>query len=433
MSIPLEPLRGMRDVVPPESEMMEFVLDVFKEVAKEYGYRRIFTPTIERFELFALKSGEEIRKTMYVFVDKGGREVALRPEFTPSVVRVYLRMLKALPKPIRLYYIGQVFRYDEPQRGRYREFTQAGVEILGAEGIHYDVELLLLLKDFYKRIGLKNYEFKINNIGLVKRLAVQAGLQGREEDLLLHLLDKGLVEQAKQMLMDRNPRVAKALELLNEYRKVLPSDAGKVLDTLYVELKDFVSSEIEVLKELCSQLVSLGIKDFYIDLAFARGIAYYTGPIFEVEVPNLGLSIAGGGRYDNLTCVYGGPPLKMTGFAIGVERTILALEDSFKLRVKPKILVIAIGSIEELKVCTEVASSLRSIGVVAQLEFVENPKRVSKFFEYASKAGFRHVIVIGKKELSKGVASVKDLSTWTQIEVPLNEVVKVIMNALRES
>ncbi len=434
--IQLEPLRGMRDVVPPESEDMEFVIESFCEIAKRYGYRRIFTPTLERFELFALKSGEEIRKTMYVFVDKGGREVALRPEFTPSVVRAYLRLMKAEPKPIRLYYVGPVFRYDEPQRGRYREFYQAGVEVLGADSLYYDVELFEILADFYREIGLRGYRFKVNNIAIVRSLAKVAGLSESEEETLLHLLDKGLVDDAINMLKGRNPSIASALRALNEYRRVEISSLNQVVSRVRECLGNVVSavdSQLRELEQLIEALKGVGITNVYVDLAFARGIAYYTGTIFEVEVPKLGLSIAGGGRYDDLTVVYGGPSLKMTGFAIGVERTVLALkcegmEGATSSRVRT--LLMCVGSLQELAVCNEVAESLRGKGVIVQLELIDNPKRISRFFEYASKRGFRFAIVIGKREVEQGVVTVKDLATWVQKSVDPKELPEVIERGL---
>ncbi len=428
--VSLDPVRGMRDVLYPESELLTFISEVFEDVAVSYGYRKIITPTIERFELFALKSGEEIRNSMYVFVDKGGREVALRPEFTPSVVRAYLRYLKAEPKPIRLYYVGSVFRYDEPQRGRYREFTQAGVEVIGADGIHYDVELILLLDDFYKRVGLRNYEFKINNIAVIRRLAEVAGLGSREEEELLHLLDKGLVEKARELVGSRNSRVAKALEVLNKHRRVEYVELSKVLDRVRGELNDLgltnVVSELDVVESVCEQLSSFGVKNFFVDLGFARGIAYYTGMIFEVVSPSLGLSIAGGGRYDNLTCVYGGSPEKMTGFAIGVERTALALMDQgFELPKRVKILALAIGSVEAFRELHRLASLARSNGFVVQVELCES-KRLSRMFEYAARKGFDYVAVIGRRELERGTIVIKDLARWSQIEVPQSQFLEVV-------
>jgi len=428
--IQLEPLRGMRDVIPPESEHLIHIVDVFREVVESYGYRRIVTPTIERFKLFALKSGEEIRRTMYVFRDKGGREVALRPEFTPSVVRVYLRLLRGEAKPIRLYYIGPVFRYDEPQRGRYREFNQAGVELLGAESLYHDIELLLILRDFYRRINLGSYVFKVNNIGVVKALARDARLEAEQEEKLLHLLDKGLVNEARALLLERNAETAEILEKLASYRRVSPSELDRAISAVRETAKasQSIERELEVVTQLRDLLLDLGVTNFYVDLAFARGIAYYTGPIFEVEVPSLGLSIAGGGRYDNLTCIYGGPPLKMTGFAIGVERTLLALEGFQLEKKRKKVLVASVSEVESLRYGIKVAEDLRARGAVAQVEFVESPRRLSRVFEYASKKGFDFVVVIGKRELEQRKASVKNLSSWTQTTVDLDAVPEVIMD-----
>jgi len=419
----------MRDVLYPESELLSHLIKAFEELAESYGYRKIITPTLERFELFAAKSGEEIRNSMYVFVDKGGREVALRPEFTPSVVRVYLRHLKAEPKPIRVYYVGSVFRYDEPQRGRYREFTQAGVEIIGADGVYYDLELIVMLNDYFKKIGLRDYEFKINNIALIKRLAREAGLSAEEEEHLLHLLDKGLVDKAKEMVYTKSPSIAQALELLNMYRRVEPDDLDRVLSEVRDAAKGLglgnTLDELDNLAELCSFLRELGVGNFFVDLAFARGIAYYTGIIFEVVSKRIGLSIAGGGRYDNLTCIYGGPPTRMSGFAIGVERTALALaSQGFEIPKRVRVLAIAMER-SALKKLASLASLARSRGHVVQVELCEG-KRLSKLLDYASKKGFDYVVIVGKREIERGTIVVKDMSKWRQIEVPEEKFPEVV-------
>ncbi|MEM4502770.1 MAG: ATP phosphoribosyltransferase regulatory subunit, partial [Ignisphaera sp.] len=215
MHVSYEPVRGFRDYIPPESEFLTWICQTFAEVVKRFGYIEIRTPTIESFQLFALKSGEEIRESMFVFKDKAGREVALRPEITPSIVRVYLKELRHWSKPIRIYYIGNVFRYDEPQFGRYREFTQAGVEILGGDEVYYDVELIELLEEFYDAIDLKNRRYKVNNVGIFRELANRAGLEDNDVDRLLHYLDKGMYNKAVELFIARGSyEEAKILETL---------------------------------------------------------------------------------------------------------------------------------------------------------------------------------------------------------------------------
>lgn len=420
-----EPLRGFRDYLPPDSETLTWICDTFKEVARLFGYREIKTPTVESTKLFEAKSGEEIKKSMFVFVDKGGREVALRPEVTPSVVRVYLRELKTWPKPIRLFYIANVFRYDEPQFGRYREFTQAGVEILGADGLHYDIELVLLLEEFYDRLGLKDRGYKVNNVAIFRGLASLSGLEEQEVEKVLYLMDKGLFYEAAKMLQERGHNRYAAL--LNNMASLSEApDKLSRLEELLIEvgLLGNVGGEVERLRTYVETLRSLGVK-VRPEPSFVRGIAYYTGIIFEVEVPGLGVSIAGGGRYDNLTTVYGGEELPSTGFAIGVERTMLALQERVqRKRSEIKVLVVSLAdSNEALKALYGVAKQLRNAGYAVQAE-VSPPHKLGRWLEYANKTGFTHVVIIGAKELERGTAIIRDMRSWSQIEVTLNYIVE---------
>ena len=423
VKIQLDPVRGMRDYVPPESEELTWICEEFRRVVERFGYREVRTPTIERFELFALKSGQEIRESMYVFKDKAGREVALRPEVTPSVIRLYLKELNAWPKPLKLYYIANVFRYDEPQYGRYREFTQAGVEILGADALTYDVELIVLLEEFYDRIGLKNREYKVNNIGVIKKVSELAGLAESDVEKLLHLLDKEMFSEAMEFLSSRGAtKVSEILCELLKYRDIRSIDhIVKVSEIMPTD----IAKELDTLVKYLEYLDSLGVR-YRVDLAFARGIAYYTGIIFEVRVPNISVSIAGGGRYDNLTVVYGGPQLASTGFAIGVERTLLALKsagEKCKQQLK-KILVVVM--VDEPEVYAKIAKRLRMLRESCFITQIEVSTKLSKLLQYANKFEFDYVMILGKREVEQGIVTIRDLREWHQMEVPLNRIEEVM-------
>ncbi|HID80495.1 MAG TPA: histidine--tRNA ligase [Ignisphaera sp.] len=423
VKIQLDPVRGMRDYVPPESEELTWICEEFRRVVERFGYREVRTPTIERFELFALKSGQEIRESMYVFRDKAGREVALRPEVTPSVIRLYLKELNAWPKPLKLYYIANVFRYDEPQYGRYREFTQAGVEILGADALTYDVELIMLLEEFYDSIGLKNREYKVNNIGIVRRISALAGLTENDAEKFLHLLDKEMFDEAIKLVTSRG--TMKAGEILRELLKYRDMRSVDHIVKVSEMMPPDIAEELHVLVKYLEYLDSLGVR-YRVDLAFARGIAYYTGIIFEVRVPGIPISIAGGGRYDDLTVVYGGPQLSSTGFAIGVERTLLALKSlggGHRQRLKRVLVVIMI---DEPKVYVEIAKRLRMLRERCFVTQIEVSTKLNKLLQYANKFDFDYVMIVGKREVEQGVVTIKDLRRWHQMEVPLNKVEEVM-------
>jgi len=425
MKLSLEPLRGMRDILPPESELLVWLCNRFREVARSYGYREVIAPTVERFELFALKSGEEIRRSMYVFKDKAGREVALRPELTPSVIRIYLRSLRAHPKPVRLFYVANVFRYDEPQFGRYREFTQGGVEIIGGASRYYDLELIALLKDYYSEIGLKNYRFKIGHMGHMRALARRAGLDESEEERFLHLIDKRMFDEAKKMLSRGGSVEVEVLERFISLESVDPAKLRMLSEEIREIGLNEVSEHLRELADFAEELSSLNV-NYFVDLGFARGLAYYTGFIFEVVVPGMNISIAGGGRYDGLTATYGGPPEASTGFAIGIERTLIALKsqrgEELGNVVEPRgrVLVIALSP-QLLGLAYRTAQRLRRQGFAALLE-VSEPRKISRWLSYAEKVGVRYVVIAGPREAERGSVVVRDLVKWRQDEIPLDSI-----------
>jgi histidyl-tRNA synthetase len=429
LQITYEPLRGFKDYIPPESEILSWITQTFVDVVKRFGYREIRTPTVESFQLFALKSGEEIRESMFIFKDKAGREVALRPEITPSVIRVYLKEMKHLPKPIRLYYVGYVFRYDEPQFGRYREFTQAGVEILGGEDLYFDVELIEVLEEFYDSIGLKNRRYKVNNIAIFKDIAKRAGIDGVELDRFLHYLDKGMYDRASKLLKARGAyEEAKLVEEISQI-KDSPHKFGSMKEIVSrIRNAEELVKHVEVLERYLDIVKSIGA-DVVVEPAFARGIAYYTGIIFEVVVPGFPISIAGGGRYDDLTRVYGGESLATTGFAIGVERTMLALtKDNTSLpfsRGRQVLVLLLVDDIQAYPKIYSIVRDLRRRGLIVQFELT-SPSKLSKWLEYASKNFIDYIVIVGKKELELGTATVRDMREWSQRIVKLDEIPKIL-------
>ncbi|MBP1358265.1 MAG: histidine--tRNA ligase [Sulfolobus sp.] len=406
-----EPVRGMKDYYGDELYKIKAVERAFLKTVKLADYKEVETPIVEEFDLFALKGGEELRNTMYVFKDKADREVALRPEFTPSIVRFYLNSLQHLPKPIRLYYLGTVYRYDEPQFGRYREFRQAGIELLGSSSMLADLEILQIITQIYRELNLINeIKIKLNNIGIIRKILSKIGIGEDKQEHILHLIDKNKINEALSELPN-----SEYIDLISELLKVNQLD-----ETTYNKLKDEITQkykienlieEISRILEVKKVLNSLGVNS-YIDLGFVRGLAYYTGLIFEVTHPSVPFSIAGGGRYDSLVELYGGNPTPAVGFAIGIERTSLIVTNLPKDEIYPKISVIIMTD-SAIQYGIKIVDELRSNNFLAVLNLKSVP--VSKLIPVYAEEDYSHLIFIGKKELEEKTVTIKNLKTKEQL------------------
>ncbi len=412
-----EPLRGMKDYFGEDAERIRYIEEKFSKIVKKYGYSEAITPILEEFELFALKGGEELRKTMYTFIDKGGREVALRPEFTPSIVRLFLNSMQHLPKPVRLYYTGTVYRYDEPQFGRYREFRQAGIELLGENSINSDIEILSVLWEFFKEINLEDIIIKINNIAIYRQLFSLLKLPEDQEDHLLHLIDKGNKDSVVEYLSKiAEPKILNIVKIMLYNSTSKESDLVEMikdLDNSYSkELEDQISRLFKIYKILHN--LNIPIK---VDLSLVRGLAYYTGIIFEVAHPSVSFSIAGGGRYDNLVQLYGGPPTPSIGFAVGIERILTVLQN-LKIKDNEKKIVIIPLNENVLDYALKILFLLHENDIPAIL----NTKNVSlsKLIPSLLDMNTNIVVIIGDNEKKENKVSIKDLSTRQQTSISLD-------------
>ncbi|MCD6428005.1 MAG: histidine--tRNA ligase [Desulfurococcales archaeon] len=416
MSIQLEPVRGMRDILPPDSEGISVLIREFQHVAELYGYRYVIPPTIELFKLFAIKSGPEISKSMYVFSDKAGREVCLRPEFTASIARIYLKYFRAEPKPIKIYYVGSAFRYEEPQFARYREFIQAGVEYIGDSSIYSDLEQLLLLRDYYSRINLKDYTIKLGSVDILRTLLSSWGIPEKVQDEIIHYLDKKLVDEVYKILNEYPSADKSFIEELTSFRA---EDSAKLIEfSKSMKFNGKIQEAVSRLAKILEAARKLGIRAF-VDLGFARGLAYYTGFIFEVITPYINVSIGGGGRYDTLISLYGGPKTPGTGFSIGIDRTYIALKQAgIKVGGTVKRCML-IASIEDYSYIDRVASKLRSMGVVVDVRLAPIVK-LGDLIGQASRKNYDYVVIIGDREYREGKLAVKNLSTKEQMVIEVD-------------
>jgi histidyl-tRNA synthetase len=402
--------RGTRDFTSKEMQKRRYVEEQIKKTFQNFGYREIQTPTFENLELFTAKSGETIIEELYSFKDKGDRDLALRPELTAPVIRFYVEKLQMEPKPLKLFYFGNCFRYDRPQKGRYREFRQAGCEIIGADNPEAYAELIALAYKILKNVGLKNIKLNIGNLDILSSIFKKLNLSDDNIKYITPLIDKSLFDELFDALIEFNVAkkdVEKLLDLLQT------TDIKKILK--YTEGEKSHKEELSKMQDILTFLEdSFGIKNYQVKLSIVRGLDYYKGIVFEIEAPKLGAEkqLCGGGAYE-LVNLFGGRETPTAGFAIGFDRTILALElenynfPSFRLDAY----VIPFNE-DMLNKSLQITQSLREKGYKIDIDLLR--RGIGKSLKYASSAGSNKAIIVGPDELKKESVTVKDMKTGKQ-------------------
>ncbi|MEM2999963.1 MAG: histidine--tRNA ligase [Candidatus Bathyarchaeia archaeon] len=411
-----QPVRGMRDLLPEDAEALNNVIAKTRETAKLYGYREVITPVVEPYELLSAKSGEEIRQRMFTFKDLGDRMVALRPEFTASIARLATTALRNEPKPLRVFSVGSVYRYDEPQRGRYREFWQANFELIGSSMPEADAEVLLLTNSVMKMLGLRNYSFKIGHVGVVRGILSQENVDDTIQNLILQRMDKKEYDEAFKLIEQEKCR--KVLQGLLALKGATPFETAEKIRQYvagYAKAEVAANNLIEIL-----QLVTaMGCPVGSVDAAFARGLEYYTGIIFEVNVPELDVALGGGGRYDRLIEVFGGEPTPAVGVAHGLDRIVLAMQtQKIRASIQKRRTAAVIPVKPELRAETlKLAQMLREAGV--SVEFEVMGRKMAKALEDADKRKVDYAVIVGERELKEGTVVVRDLAKREQATVDI--------------
>lgn len=384
-----------------------------REACAVFGFGEVVTPTFEHAELFTMRSGQGVIDEMYVFRDKGDRELALRPEITASVIRFYVNEMTTLPKPLKLYYVGNCFRYENPQSGRYREFFQLGAELVGTKNPETDAEVIALAVNCIRAAGLENFVVRIGHIGVLKAMVYKEISDEKLAADVLRMIDKedwdalGEMFDARALprqLFDRITAIADMkgeIELLNNLDK---SEATDYLNELFAVLKVY------------------GIEDCQIDMGIVRGLDYYTGMVFEIDAPRLGAEkqIMGGGSY-TLSELFGGEPVFSTGFAIGIDRVVLALEAEKAITVPAALDAYVIPANDEMrKYAFGIVARLRSQGLHADVDLMR--RSMSKNLKYASAAGATFVVIVGKEEMAKRMVTLRDMKSGEQRQVMADDV-----------
>jgi len=392
--------RGTRDFLPDEMEARRHVELKLRDVARCYGYREVCTPEFEDLELFTMRSGEGIIEEMYVFEDKGGRKLALRPEITAAVIRMYINEAKVAPKPLRWCYFADCFRYERPQKGRYRQFWQFGVELIGADTAAADAETIMLASDMLNATGV-TYELKVGHLSFMKNLVkdLEPAMQRR---VRAHL-DKKDYDGLNATLESLNRTdLAASLTALVNTREL--AEAFEIAGDIPEKAR---------FEQTIASLDAAGVK-YSLNFGIARGLDYYTGMVFEGFAQNLGAEnqILGGGTY-RLAHLFGGDDVASCGFAIGFDRVMVSLGD-----IQP-----AVGPVVGL-VCTsegriralEVAKELRNAGIRTEMDLME--RGLGAQLAHAAKTA-NFAIVIGQREAESGQVTIKNLLTAEQKTVDL--------------
>ncbi|TJZ41864.1 histidine--tRNA ligase [Streptomyces piniterrae] len=412
--------KGTYDLLPPNSASYLAVREAIAAPLRNSGYGYIETPGFENVELFARGVGEStdiVTKEMYAFETKGGDRLALRPEGTASVLRAALEanLHKGGNLPVKLWYSGSYYRYERPQKGRYRHFSQVGAEAIGAEDPALDAELIILADQAYRSLGLRDFRILLNSLGdktcrPVYRAALQEFLRGLELD-----------EDTRRRI-DINP-----LRVLDDKRESVQEQLiGAPM------LRDYLCEECKAYHEQVRELLTAAGVAFEDDPKLVRGLDYYTRTTFEFVHDGLGSqsAVGGGGRYDGLSEMIGGPELPSVGWALGVDRTVLALEaEGITLDIPAATAVYAVPLGEEARrVLFGTVTELRRAGVAT--DFAYGGKGLKNAMKSANRSGARLALVAGERDLGEGVVQVKDLESGEQTPVAVDAVVEEVRRRL---
>ncbi|HXY17870.1 MAG TPA: histidine--tRNA ligase [Candidatus Nitrosopolaris sp.] len=425
MAVNQGPLSGFRDMLAPQAIPRQQMLDVIKVVYENYGFTPLKTPALERYSTLSGKYGEEGDKLMYRFEDQGGREVALRYDLTVPLARVVAQYGSQIPLPYKRYAVGEVWRGERAQAGRFREFTQFDADTIGSKSPLADAEIVAVMSDSMAALGARSV-IRVNNRRILDALAGKAGITDEKAvRAFMSSIDKvekiGLGKALAEILKNFSQ---KATTLASGYLEVQGSSNDK-LQSLVRLMGDSeaIAEGVENLSEVFKILAAAGYSEEQVvfDQAIARGLDYYTGIIYEttlVGAESLG-SVCGGGRYDNLVKALGGPDLPAVGTSIGVDRLFDGLQLLGKLqnnKTSTQVLIANFDSADSGEYL-RIAAKLRAAGIAAEIYY--DPAKLGKQISFADKMSIPYVVLLGSEERAKSIATIRSLDTGNQEEVPI--------------
>jgi len=412
-------IKGMNDILPGEIETWQFLEETARRVFRSYGFAEIRLPVVEKTELFCRSIGETtdiVEKEMYTFDDKSGNSLTLRPEGTAPVMRAFIEHKLHAADPVsKLYYIGPMFRYERPQKGRYRQFYQIGAEVIGVDDPKIDAQILGMLTHYFQAVGIEGVELQINSLGCPE-------CRPAYRQALIDFLESRLEA------------------LCADCRRRYQTNPLRVLDCKVPGCREATEQAPSVLDHLCSgcddhfrkvrgHLEALKLP-YGVNPRMVRGLDYYTKTTFEVVTNRLGSqnAVAAGGRYDGLIKDLGGPELPGIGFAMGVERLVLLKGAEGPVAPPPELFFAGIGEAGADKAFL-LMSALQKSGIRAEMDFMG--KSLKAQMRRANKLGAERVLIIGEEELEQGSAPLKNMADGSQQEIGLDSAVATLLSLLR--
>jgi len=414
----IDKLRGFREIYPEEMYSRKRVFETIKNVAENFGFSEIDGPSVEPLELFEVKSGQELVSQTFSFKDKSGRLVTLIPEITPTVSRMIAKR-KDLSVPVKWYSFPKLWRYEEPQSGRLREFYQFNADIFGVSNVEADAEIIVMAISILNSLGLKGkYKIKISDRILIENVLKQMGVENIEEMFrIIDKSDKISQEDFEKMLGEYldNEQILKLTGLLKFEGSA--EDLKSLIDSEDNEIRN----RLEILQTLENYFKAYSVTDYKFDFATVRGLSYYTGIVFEAKDEQREFrSILGGGRYDKIVELFGSRPVPAVGFGMGdVVLEMLMRREGLWASPPAQLDYYIINDDKFRTYAIQVLSKLRNYGFMADINMID--RTISNQFKYANKIKAKNVIIIGEQEQANNSISIKNMESGDQVSIPFSE------------
>ena len=429
MSLSKQPYKGTRDYYPEDKRLQNYIFDTWRQVVESFGYEEYGAPILEPLEIYAAKSGADlVNDETYRFTDRGDREVAIRPEMTPTVARMIAARQQETPFPARWYSIANFMRYERPQKGREREFWQLNVDIFGVEDLQADAEIITIADHILKAFEAKPnmYTIKINHRKLVDFIMKDfLGLDVVQSQLMMKLFDKKDKISAHDF-KDKAQEIFEPEQADKGLKKIASLFSAETIRDLPNEIRD--NPVFAELSQLSQMLDQAGVKSMRLDISLMRGLDYYNGVVFEVfdNHPDNNRAMFGGGRYDGLTTVFGGDNIPVTGFAPGASTAEEFLKSHKllpKLHSRTEVYVVVLGE-ESMTAALKLAENLRSEG--SRVEVDISLKKADKQIKTALKKDIPYLLFIGEEEIKSRLYTLKNTATSKEEKLSFERIVSIV-------